>query len=248
MNKRQKSKLASIIATEAVMQAHPEIAAVPGIPERLTVLSAKVGEISSLAIKQAQPTEAGRLGRDQRLGDMVEMALNIAGLVRTLARAENLPDLGRTVKVAAGGFRRLNAFDQVWLAQSVHDAGRSVLPQLGNYGVTEQTLADLQTRIDAAEESLREPRVSVAARRAATERLVSSIREVEELLREEIDRLIFPLRETQPEIYAAYRAARLVVELPGTRGAEEVPTSAASAPGIGTTATVTSPTAEKKAA
>jgi hypothetical protein len=229
MNKRQKSKLASFIAVEAVLQADPEIASVPGLPERLAVLSAKVGEISSLAIRQTQPTEAGTLSRDQRLSSMVEMALSIAGIIRTMARAQNLQDLGRTVKVAAGAFRRFNPFDRVWLAQRIHDAGQSVVSPLSAYGVTVEVLATLQARIDAAREALEQPRVSVVARRVATERIEVLVREGASLLQEEIDRLVFPLRDSRPEFYARYRAARSVVDLPGNREKDEEESAPASA-------------------
>ena len=203
MNRRQKHKLASFIAAEALLQAHPEIANVPGLPERLEMLSAKVGEISSLAIKQTRPVDASTLGRDQRLREMVNLTLNIAGIIQTMARAQNLEELGRTVRVGPGVFQRLGAFDRVWLAQRIHDAGQTVLSQLAQYGVTAETLGTLQARIDAAGEALQHPRVAVATRSGATQQLASLVREVGGLLREEIDRLVFPLRETQPEFYAA---------------------------------------------
>jgi len=212
MNKRQKSKLASFIAAEAVLRGNPEVASVPGLPERVEALSAKVGEINSLAIKQTQPTQASTLGRDQRIEEMVRMALGVAGVVQTMAHAGNLQELGRLVRADPGIFRRLSVFDRVWLARRIQEAAQAHLPELASYGVTAETLAALRSRIDVAEALLQQPRLSVVERRAATQQLDTRMREVEGLLKLEIDRLVLQLQEGQPGFYAAYVAARSVVD------------------------------------
>ncbi len=64
MNTKQSNKMASYGAVEALLRATPEIADVAGLPDKLAVLSAKVGEINSLAKTQTQPLRAGMTERD----------------------------------------------------------------------------------------------------------------------------------------------------------------------------------------
>jgi len=229
---------ASFIAAEAVLRGNPEVANVPGLPERVEALSAKVGEINSLAIKQTQPTQASTLGRDQRIEEMVRMALGVAGIVQTMARAGNLRELGRTVRADPAIFRRLGVFDRVWLAQRIHEAAQAHLPELASYGVTAETLATLLSRIDVAEALLQQPRLSVVERRAATQQIETRLREVEGLLKLEIDRLVLQLQESQPGFYAAYVAARSVVDHRGGKRQKET-TSESESESASTSAPVT---------
>ena len=248
MNRHQNNKLASYAAVEAALKANPEIANVPGLPAKLTRLSAKMGEIKSLAKTQTQPIQAGTARRDQLLEEMTGMTMEIAGFVTSLAREQDLPELARTVAVGRG-FQRVRPAHRVVIAQRVIEAARTVLPDLGDYGVTEETLTTFQARLKAADEGLTIPRSTVVAKKAATVKLVALYNEVDGLLRDQIDRLVFPLRKTSVEFYAAYRSARSIVDRPGVRkAATEETTPPASMPASSSSSTPLHPAVEPKAA
>ena len=221
MNNKQTNKLASFTATEAVLQATPEIASVPGLPELLAVFSAKVGEINRLAKTQTQPIQPRTAERDGILDAMTDMTLQIAGYVRSVARETGTPQLAQDVRVGVASFRRARRSHRVWFAQRVLDAARGVLPQLGAYGVTAETLVTLEARIQAATQRVNLPRETVGAKRAATRRMAELFVEVEALLDDGIDALVYPLRLRHPEFHATYEAARLVVNRPGGRKADD---------------------------
>lgn len=248
MNRHQNNKLASYAAVEAALKANPEIASVPSLPAKLTRLSAKMGEIKSLAKTQTQPIQAGTARRDQLLEEMTGMTLEIAGFVTSIAHEQDLPELARTVAIGRG-FRRVRRAHRLVIAQCVLEAARTVLPALGDYGVTDETLTTFQTQIKVADEGLTIPRSTVVAKRAATVKLVALFNEVDGLLRDQIDRLVFPLRKTSVEFYAAYLAARSIVDRPGPRKtATEETTPPASMPASSLSSTPLHPAVEAKAA
>lgn len=221
MNAKQTNRLASYTATESLLKAAPEVVGVAGFPAMLATLSAKTGEINRLAKDQTQPLQVRTTERDLILEAMTELTLEVAGFVRAVAREAALPQLALSVQVGLGSFRRARHSHRMWFAQRVLDAAQTVLPQLGAYGVTAATLADLQARILEATQRVNLPRETVAAKRAATLRLVVLLDEVETLLDDGIDPMVFPLRKIHPEFYATYEATRLVVDVPHARESEE---------------------------
>lgn len=246
MNKVQSNKLASYTATEAVLKSNPEIASVTGLPAKVAVLSERIAEINALAGTQTQPLEASTARRDQIFEAMAETTLEVAGAVANVARDHTMPDLLQVVRVGRTAFRHLRRSHRIWIAQRVHDAALSVLDRLGVYGVTAETLATFLARITTASEGVHMPRTTVAAKKAATERLVSLFQATDTLLSEEIDRLVIRLRKVQPEFYAAYRTARRIVDVRGRRAgtAEAGAPSGASTPapsGVQPTPTTTPP-------
>ena len=199
-----------------MLQAAPEIASVPGLPDLLTEFSAKVGELNRLAKTQTQPTQPRTTERDLMLEAMTDMTLQIAGYVRSVARESGQPQLAQDVRVGLGKFLKTRRSHRVWFAQRVLDAARSVLPQLGAYGVSAETLNTLEARIRESTQRVNLPRETVATKKAATQQLAALFAEVDALLEDGIDPLLFPLRKTAPGFHASYLAARsqLTVQWP----------------------------------
>jgi len=241
MNMKQNNKLVSFSACEAVLKANPEIVSVPGLPGKVAMLSARIGEIHELAQIQNQPLEVTTARRDRIFEELADAALAVAAAATSLAQDRGDGELLRAARVAPSEFSVPRRSRRVWLAQRVHDAAQGVLEHLAPYGVTEETLASLRVRIEAATAGIHLPRTAVTSRRAATQRLVALFREVDGLFKDGIDRLVLRLRKSQPQFYADYRAARQLVDWRGKRPAAEDPSST---PPQETPAAVTAPVSQ----
>jgi len=213
MNTYQTNKLACYAAVEAVLKANPEIATVPGLPAKVEMLSARIGEIHHLAREQTEPMGITIAKRNTLFAAMTAMTLEVAGVVMNVARDRSLPEVAQAVNITASAFRLARRPQQIWLAQRVHETARTVLEPLATYGVTAETLATLERRIRTASEAIHMPRTTVTSKKSATQQLTAVFRAVDALLRDEIDRLVYRLRADHPRLHADYRAARAVVDV-----------------------------------
>jgi hypothetical protein len=241
MNAKQSNKFASYIAVETVLKAIPEIDTFPGLPAEVAELSAMMGEINRLAETQNSAVVGKRLVRDELLAAMAEATVEVATAVAAYADKQKLTELGQLVRVTPVSFTRLRKTERPVLANGILRAAQASLPELAAYGVTAETLTDLQARIAAAQEGLGQPRSGILDRKIATQQIASLFDEVDALLEGQIDRLMFPVRKVHPELYDKYVAARQIIDLPGVKTTTPAPT------GAGVAATVAS-TEEKAAA
>jgi len=250
MKTEQKNKLVSYIAAEAVLRANPEVANVPGLPVKLAAFSNRIAEIHELALIQGQPLAVSRARRESLFASMNQLTKKVAAAVMNVARDRKIEELAAMVQFKRSALRYARPPERLWLARRVLTAAQGVVDTLATYGVTAETLAEFQARIDAATDGVHMARTMVTARRAATEHLRVMIRETDAMLREELDPLVEQLREDQPQFHADYRAAREVVDVPGSRPPAGSPKGAdeAKAPPAASIAVLAEPASADKAA
>lgn len=221
-------------AVKALLQVATETSGIAALPARLTAFVTAIATIDELDRAQNMPIRGKVEDRDARLEELIDQTLELAGFAVSYAREHGLHDLEEKVTVSPADFRNLRLTRRPGLAQQVHDALVPIVAQLAPYGVTAETLAAHQAAIDVATTAVTEPRATVTAKRTATETMAKAFAEADALLETHIDPLLFPLRKTQPEFYAEYRARREVVARSGATGSSAetpaTPTAAASTP------------------
>jgi len=221
MNKKQHNKRVSYHATLAALEAMPGVDSIAGLPAELAAFRAKMGEMISLAQMQEEALAGKRLRRDELLDEMVDAAVDIAALVSAYADKHKLVELASLVRVEPGDFARTRRSARTVLAKSILDAAHAVLPELAPYGVTAEMLEDLDLRITAALEGLHQPRTGIVERKTATGRLAALFDEIDALLDNQIDRLVYRVRKSFPSAYASYRSAREIIDHTGRRSPRE---------------------------
>jgi hypothetical protein len=208
-----------------------EIMATPGCPAALAAaagaLKTTINEANAQAVLQAVPIKGRTKDRKAVFERSAKAALLVAGLVLAYANAKELHELAAKVRLKPYRFTHGRARRRIELAQQVHDAAVSVLPQLAPYNVDAATLVDLQTAIDDAKALLTAIRGAIAQRKLATENLEARLDAAHGLLKNEIDALVEATRDANPDAYKLYRSARMIVDLPGRPGEPAQPQPAA---------------------
>ena len=217
MNTEQMNRRGMQYNTSAALEALPPGAANAVLTGWINKLDIKLAEVDALAVQQSSPLYRSLIARNEACSEMVEATLRLAGLAFSHARANNLSTLAASVRVRPGDFRRTRYDRRVQTCQHIAASLRAELPQLAGSGITEALLDDLDAKVALAAEQILQPRNTIVAKRAATEGLVTVLREVDDILREGIDPLIYPLRKAHPDFYARYRAAREIVHRPASR-------------------------------
>ena len=226
MNDRLFVSLKMIRQVHTLLRTTTRTSGIAKLPPRVTQLGSLVEEISSLGEAQTRPTQGATEARDAALETMKEAVLDLASAVALHATDANRPELLRHARINASDFHALRLTHRPWLATRIVDVAEGVLPELAPE-ITAETIAEAREKISAAEAALDVPRVAISAKVSATRRLEVVFKEAAATLAQ-IDRLVFPLRKTDPDFYADYRAARRLLDRRSGGAAEPATPQAAS--------------------
>lgn len=236
-------------AVATVVRNAPETAAIPGWAAKLAAFDEAMDSLRAIAARQAEPVRSSVLRRDLQLAETVQFALKLSGVALSYARDRNLPLLASRVRLRPSSFMVVRPHQRVQLAQMVHDLLVPIVAELADQGVTPATLDAFQASIDTATAAASAPREAVAQRRAATEQLREGFRRVDEMIQDHFDAILLPLKQTHPEFYLRYKAARMLIDHPGRgAGGAEAAAPAATPATSATPASVTPPTVHPLAA
>lgn len=184
----------------------------------------KFEEIISKIDDQRQIQEGITLGvtesKHKEEGEMVQITLEIAANVYAYASLIDDQELRNKVNYSPSTLR--NARDTILkdICQSVHDAASEVVSELGDYGVTPEILEKQQKEIDEFAEILAKPRKAISTRATATSRIEELMKEGDDLLRHQLDKLMVNYKVREPEFYNMYQNARKLVNI-GRRSENE---------------------------
>ena len=227
MNTAQMNTLAMLRSSRTVLASTPATHESTVLADRLVAFDAKMEEIKTLEAQQAMPLDRPLFERDEAFTTMVEQTMLLVGFAYSHANAKNLGALAAVTRLCPTAFARGRFDARVQKAAHLAAVLREALPDLTGSGVTAETLGALHGLIDDAAEQLAAPRDTVISKRAATERLGPTIREATAILADWIDPLLVPLRRTDLDFDARYRAAREIVDRPATRASSPAEKTAA---------------------
>ena len=148
----------------------------------------------------------------QLLGDL---AYEVAGGVHACAVKSGNDDLAARTDLSRTDITDGRDATVVTRCQTLLETASGVLESLGEYQITQAKLNTFKKRIEAFKVLLSKPRQKVATSSAATNQLPNLFRQASTLPSQRLDRLAVQFKETQPDLYAAYKVARVVVK-PGS--------------------------------
>jgi hypothetical protein len=105
--------------------------------------------------------------------------------------------------------------------QDIIDAATENLDSLGDRGVTTEKLKALKQALKTYDTLRALPRNAIGAGAAATKALDRLFPQVDRLLENQIDRLVWQFRATTPDFYDKYQTARTIVDAPTNGTGEE---------------------------
>ena len=226
MKKNLSAKLNSYLSLQALLVGSKStVAALPALEEAVDGLVDFILEINLNVKIQASPSGAADAKRDAliTLGDA---AYSVAGSVLSYADKHHDLLLAAKVKFPRSGITAGSANAVVARCQGVIDAATENLAALGDHGVTTEKLKVLKQALKLYDAVRVLPRDAIGAAGAATKALDRIFPQVDRLLNNQMDRLVWQFRETTPDFYDKYQTARSIVDAP-TPSAEDEPSATA---------------------
>lgn len=84
--------------------------------------------------------------------------------------------------------------------------------QLGDFGVDQTSIDELQVLRDELDTMLSAPRNAIVERKVLTQQIKMLMKDIDALLKFQLDKLMVVLSEEHPEFFAAYKNARMIVD------------------------------------
>ena len=219
MKKTLSAKLNSYLALQSLLVASKTlVASVPALQEAIDALVDFILEINLNAKIQASPSGAADAKRDalKTLGDV---AYEVAGGVLAFADKSGDLTLAARVRFPRSGVTAGSGNAVVARVQDIFDAATDNLNSLGDHGVTSDKLKAYDTvRVL--------PRNAIGAAAAATKALERLFPQVDKLLENQTDRLVWQFRASTPDFYDKYQTARSIVD-PATAASDATTPAAA---------------------
>jgi hypothetical protein len=223
MNNDQTNRVTMYKTTIGVLDENNEIwTPMTPFADAVTRFKNKVSAIDTTAQKQETPTGATQDKADARdaLEDVLFLACEALGV---LAHASNDQDLVALTNITRSGIDKLDVEALSNRATLVLAQANARKTELATLQVTQANIDELSQALQDYNEAKAGPRQATVARTVETESLSTLIREANDILRNEIDRMINLFRRTHPQFVSAYQAARVIIDRAATRGAEKTP-------------------------
>ncbi len=88
----------------------------------------------------------------------------------------------------------------------------SIVGQLSDYGIDQTSIDELQTLRDELDVQLSAPRNAIIERKNQTIRIKTLVKEIDIVLKLQLDKLMEILKEDHPDFFTAYTNARIIVD------------------------------------
>ena len=213
MNNEQENRLGSYRTTGQVLTDNAALFA--GLPAMVTQHSNLLDSINltdGLAVLQGTNTKGVTGAKKEFLRQMKLYAFRIGGALKSYASDTNNLPLKARAHVVDSQFTKARDDERDDIAQGIYDAAQENIAALGDSGVTATTMTAFQTRIDAYRLSIASPSVARSNKKAQTDLLDTELKRANMICKERLDGLVEQFRESNPDFYAAYHAARNIID------------------------------------
>jgi Carboxypeptidase regulatory-like domain len=143
-------------------------------------------------------------------------ATGIAGMIFAYASATANNTLKQEVNFSVSRMTRGNEDQFISRCRNIHTKGVENIAVLPDYGITNQTLSDLQTAIDEYIAKSPKTRTAKSNRKTMNANLTALFKQADTVLKEQMDKLIVAFRADHPDFVKTYEANRIIVDAGST--------------------------------
>lgn len=218
MKQREKNKLNMYKAVQAIcMTQQADWNDMPAFVNAFNQFTAQLQELEQAAYNQLVATPGVTANKDHLLETTIEKAHIVANALRAFAAiSENVLlegqlDFSKTDFKRGGRQHVLQLTDIVLLRANDH------LAALADYHIDQQDLDELAALRQQLGSVIGSPREAIIDRRHETIAIEHLIEELDDLLHDQLDRLIEILRPDHPAFYERFKTARVIVDYKGKK-------------------------------
>ena len=191
--------------------------------DSVTRAKAGIDAIDTASDAQQKPTAGLTVDKAQLRTDLEDETLEIADQLAALAEKTNQGDLAEQVRMTKSSLDKLLDNDLEQTAERTVFLANNNIGALADYGVLPADVTALDTARTAFHDMITVPREAAAQRKAQSQSLPQLIAKVRSIFRNELDKLMTPFKKSNPDFYAGYLAARVIVDRAATHATTPPP-------------------------
>lgn len=222
MNNRQEDKFSMNLAVlKSMYDFKDKWSNVPACVDAVSKFEKLISEIDAQRQIQGGKTTGITENKQKEEDDMIQTTLEMGAGVFAYADKIGDNELKSKVAYSPSTLKTARDTDLRVMCQSVHDAAESVISELENFGITPKDLEKLQKEINDFSAYLSESRNAINTRSIATAKIADLIKETDDLLNNQLDKLVTTFQSREPRFYETYMKSRQIVNMGSRRQSEE---------------------------
>lgn len=214
MNKNQKNKLRMYRAVESVMgNSNASWTGLPALGTAFTAFSEKLNQLETLRYSQAFITTGVGIVKSEKRKEIAQLVIPISNGIKAFATSTKNIELREMLRFSPSDFKYKSDLRVVLLIDTVIEQASVHLTELGDFGVTQQKLDELIATRKDLKILMSSPRVAIIDRKQVTNRIRSTVNEIDRLLKSQMDMLISILKVQDLAFFTKYKSTRIIISL-----------------------------------
>jgi Carboxypeptidase regulatory-like domain len=217
MNGKQNAKFKMYRATEKHCVDNTEITKnMPAFVAAVTEFKAKIAELNGTTQLRSSVLTGIATDKNAFRQSLGMQASDVAGMIFAFASVSANNTLKQEVNFSLSKLIQGNEEAFISRCQNIHAKGVENLGALADYGITQQTLTNLQTAITDYVAKSPQTRTAKSNRKTLTANLSNLFKQADTVLKEQMDKLIVAFRAEHPDFVKTYEANRIIVDAAST--------------------------------
>jgi len=202
---------------------------VKAIVDTVADVKGQLAAIGEADKKQQTPTTGAKQDKRNVRSDFEDEILVVADQLAALGAKNNDATLEAQAHLSLPLLDKLSVDELEATGKRISELATANLAALADYGIAQAditALDGLRTQFGGVKNA---PRSAIVDRKKETDIIPGMVTKLRSTLRRQLDRLMTPFKRTNPEFYAGYLAARVIVDKGGGGGKKQPPTPPAPA-------------------
>lgn len=214
MTKREENKLSMYKGVQEVLTNNSDIhSTIPVIGETLTSFNSTIESIEQVNFDFVGSTKGATADKTAKEEALINHAIKLANVLFVFAVKTKNNALKEEFKLSKSYLENLRDTDLLNKSNQIINTAQSYVTDLASYGVTEETLTDVQTAYDECAAAFNAQAEKMAKKSSEREKLTNLFNDADSILYDELDPMMELFIESNPDFYNAYQSARVIKDL-----------------------------------
>ena len=204
MNKREENKYTMYKAVEKILD--DNISIINKFKEALNNLSAIDNQYLTI-------TKGASDKKKNSEKQLIKYLINISSALYVYGRKEGNEDLMSVSKINKSMLKKVRDTGLLQIAKAIYQKANENKDNIKDYGISDTNITDFNSILKAYDESLSSMESRGAQSKAARKTLSDEFNNVDEILKEDIDKLARILNDKNPVFYEDYKSSRVIKDI-----------------------------------